>query len=57
MSFVWLGLAILVLPTPGGKSPEWLSALMKLKPPPLCRSIPFPIIAAVVIARRRAMSC
>jgi len=46
MSFVWLGLAILVLPTPGGKSPEWLSALMKLKTP----VIPFPIIAAVVIA-------
>ena len=24
MSFVWLGLAILVLPTPGGKAPDWL---------------------------------
>lgn len=46
MSFVWLGLAVLVLPTPGGKSPEWLSWLMKLKPP----FVPFPIIAAVVIA-------
>ncbi len=46
MSFVWLGLAILVLPTPGGKSPEWLSALMKLKTP----LIPFPILAAIAIA-------
>jgi ribose transport system permease protein len=46
MSFVWLGLAILVLPTPGGKSPEWLAGLMKLKTP----LVPFPIIAAVVIA-------
>ncbi|MCU0789692.1 MAG: ABC transporter permease [Nitratireductor sp.] len=46
MSFVWLGLAILVLPTPGGKSPEWLAWLMKLKTP----VIPFPIIAAAVIA-------
>ncbi len=46
MSFVWLGLAVLVLPTPGGKSPEWLAWLMKLKPP----YIPFPIIAAAVIA-------
>ena len=46
MSFVWLGLAVLVLPTPGGKSPEWLSWLMKLKPP----YVPFPIIAAVLIA-------
>jgi ribose transport system permease protein len=46
MSFVWLGLAVLVLPTPGGKSPEWLSWLMKLKPP----FVPFPIIAGIVIA-------
>jgi ribose transport system permease protein len=46
MSFVWLGLAILVLPTPGGKSPEFLAWLMKLKTP----VIPFPIIAAIAIA-------
>jgi len=46
MSFVWLGLAILVLPTPGGQSPAWLTALMKYKPP----FIPFPILAAIVIA-------
>jgi len=46
MSFVWLGLAVLVLPTPGGKSPEWIAWLMKLKP----AYVPFPIIAAVVIA-------
>jgi ribose transport system permease protein len=46
MSFVWLGLAILVLPTPGGQSPAWLAALMKYKPP----FIPFPILAAFVIA-------
>ena len=46
MSFVWLGLAVLVLPTPGGKAPEYIRALMTLKPP----GIPFPIIASVVIA-------
>ena len=46
MSFVWLGLAIVVLPTPGGQSPAWLSWLMKLKPP----LIPFPILAAIAIA-------
>jgi ribose transport system permease protein len=46
MSFVWLGLAVLVLPTPGGKSPEWIAWLMKLKPP----YVPFPIIAAAAIA-------
>lgn len=46
MSFVWQGLAILVLPTPGGKAPDWLLGLMGFKPP----FVPFPIIAAVIIA-------
>jgi ribose transport system permease protein len=46
MSFVWQGLAILMLPKPGGKAPDWLLTMMGLKPP----FVPFPIIAAVVIA-------
>ncbi|MBW8857816.1 MAG: ABC transporter permease, partial [Bradyrhizobium sp.] len=46
MSFVWAGLAVLLLPTPGGKAPDWLHGLMNLKVP----AIPFPIIAAAVIA-------
>jgi len=46
MSFVWQGLAILLLPKPGGKAPDWLLAFMGLKPP----FVPFPIIAAVLIA-------
>ncbi len=46
MSFVWQGLAILLLPKPGGKAPEWLAAFMGLKPP----FIPFPILAAIFIA-------
>lgn len=46
MSFVWQGLAILLLPKPGGKAPDWLLELMSFKPP----SIPFPVIAAIVIA-------
>ena len=46
MSFVWQGLAILLLPKPGGKAPDWLQAIMGLKPP----LVPFPIIAAVLIA-------
>src|SRR5205085_12606224 len=45
MGYVWQGLAILVLPRPGGKAPDWLLAFMQLKPP----FIPFPIIAALVI--------
>jgi ribose transport system permease protein len=46
MSFVWLGLAILVLPTPGGTAPEYIRSLMTLKP----AFVPFPIIAAVLLA-------
>ena len=46
MSFVWQGLAILILPKPGGTAPGWLQAIMSFKPP----FIPFPIVAAVVIA-------
>jgi ribose transport system permease protein len=46
MSFVWLGLAVLILPTPGGSAPDWLKTLMGFKLPLL----PFPIVAALVIA-------
>lgn len=46
MSFVWLGLAVLVLPTPGGKAPEYIRTLMTLKPP----YVPFPIIISVLLA-------
>jgi ribose transport system permease protein len=35
MSFLWLGLALLVLPTPGGKAPEIVRAIMKFKSPGL----------------------
>jgi ribose transport system permease protein len=45
LSFVWLGLAVLILPSPGGKAPEWLKGLMGLQVP----YVPFPIIAAVAI--------
>jgi ribose transport system permease protein len=46
MSFVWQGLSILLLPKPGGKPPDWLHAFMNFKTP----VVPFPIIAAIVIA-------
>jgi ribose transport system permease protein len=46
MGFVWQGLAILILPKPGGKVPEWIAAIVGFKPP----WIPFPILAAIVIA-------
>ncbi len=46
MSFVWLGMAVMLLPTPGGEAPDWIRGLMTLKP----AYVPFPIIASVVIA-------
>ena len=33
MLSVWLGIALLILPTPGGSSPEWLSAFFNLQTP------------------------
>jgi ribose transport system permease protein len=45
LSFVWLGVAVLILPSPGGKAPAFLKGLMTLQTP----VVPFPIIAAVLI--------
>ncbi len=45
MFFVWQGLAILILPKPGGHAPDWLHGLMAVKTP----IVPFPIIAALAI--------
>ena len=43
-SFVWLGLALIVLPLPGGNVPAWLKGFVGLHPP----LVPLPIILAVV---------
>ena len=45
MSFVWLGAAILILPTPGGTAPSWVKAIMGLNVP----YVPFPIVATLLI--------
>ncbi|KAF0172177.1 MAG: putative amino acid ABC transporter permease protein [Rhodobacteraceae bacterium] len=46
MSFVWAGLAVLILPAPGGTAPEWARAVMISKPPLL----PMAIIASALLA-------
>jgi ribose transport system permease protein len=46
MSFVWAGLAVLILPAPGGTAPEWARALMISKPP----FVPMAILACAVLA-------
>jgi len=46
MSFVWAGLAVLLLPAPGGTAPEWARAAMTARPP----FVPMAIVASVLIA-------
>ena len=46
MSFVWGGLAVLILPSPGGAAPGWIRALMTAKPP----FVPMAIVASVLLA-------
>jgi ribose/xylose/arabinose/galactoside ABC-type transport system permease subunit len=45
-SFVWLGIAVLILPTPGGAAPAALQALVRWQPP----WVPLPILVAVAVA-------
>ncbi|PYB71966.1 ABC transporter permease [Rhizobium wuzhouense] len=46
MSFVWGGLAVLILPAPGGSAPSWIRAIMTSRPP----LVPMAIVASVLIA-------
>jgi ribose transport system permease protein len=46
MSFVWLGCAVLILPSPGGSAPAWLTAIVKFKTP----YVPLSILGAAVLA-------
>ncbi|MDB5525782.1 MAG: rbsC [Rhizobium sp.] len=49
MSFLWLGAALLVLPTPGGAAPQWLSAIPKVRLPLLPFPVWFSLAAALVM--------
>jgi ribose transport system permease protein len=46
LSFVWNGIAVLLLPAPGGKSPDWLASLMGFQSP----VIPAPLLWTAAIA-------
>lgn len=48
MLSVWLGIALLILPTPGGSSPEWLSAFFKIQTPFVPIQVYLCIAAAIV---------
>lgn len=45
-AFVWLGAALLILPSPGGQAPVWLSQSVSWRPP----MVPLPLLVAVVMA-------
>lgn len=46
MSFIWLGIAVILLPAPGGAAPDWLAGFMNWRPPLL----PLPIWIALLAA-------
>lgn len=48
MSFVWSGLAVLILPAPGGAAPDWVRSVMTVKPPLMPMAIAASILIAVV---------
>lgn len=54
-SFIWLGIAVLILPRPGGQTPEWLTSAMRVKPPfaplPVWILIALAVIAWLVLQR------
>jgi ribose transport system permease protein len=45
-SFVWLGLAVLIMPRPGGSAPAWLADFARGRPP----AVPMPILVALAAA-------
>ncbi|MCE0765791.1 ABC transporter permease [Pseudonocardia kujensis] len=50
MSFVWLGLAILILPTPGGTVPEGIVSFVDWSPPLVPGTIVAIVVVTVVVA-------
>jgi ribose transport system permease protein len=48
MSFVWGGLAVLVLPAPGGTAPPWVATLLGWRPPLLPMGIVLSVLVAVI---------
>lgn len=48
LSFIWLGIAVLVLPSPGGQAPGWLRAFVTWQPPLMPLPIWIALLAALV---------
>jgi ribose transport system permease protein len=47
MSFIWLGIAVILLPAPGGTAPTWLASFMSWQPPLMPLSIWLALLAAL----------
>jgi ribose transport system permease protein len=45
-SFIWLGFGLVVMPVPGGTSPQWLQSFMNWQP----AQFPAPLLFSIVIA-------
>jgi ribose transport system permease protein len=48
LSFIWSGLAIVLLPSPGGTSPAWLGAAMSYQTPFIAAPIVWSVVIAIV---------
>lgn len=48
MSFVWSGLAVLILPAPGGTAPAWVAAFLGLRPPLIPMGLGLSIVVAIL---------
>jgi ribose transport system permease protein len=46
LSFIWLGFALLLVPSPGGEAPQYLVDLMTWQPP----FVPLPVLFAILAA-------
>lgn len=49
MSFVWSGIAVMILPSPGGNAPDWLKQFMAVKTPFLPLAVFAPIAISLLI--------
>ena len=47
-SFIWLGWALVILPTPGGTSPGWLASLMNWSPPVIPSAVVFAVLLCLI---------
>lgn len=55
LSFLWLGTAVLVLPSPGGQAPAWLQSAVTFAPPlmplPLWLALAAAVVMHVIVSR------